>query len=61
MRELLSVLRASAALGRFGAFEDVVDSWKATAEIYAEPGLAARLQKSVVSPVRTDVPAPAGA
>jgi len=54
----LSVLRASAALGRFGAFEDAVDSWRATAEIYADPGLAARLLEPVELPEGTDVAVP---
>ncbi len=42
-RELVQMLRACAALGRFGAYTDLLDSWRATAEIHADPDLARRL------------------
>lgn len=42
-REAVGMLRACAALGRFGAYTDLLDSWKATAAIYADPELARRL------------------
>lgn len=41
--EAVGMLRACAALGRFGAYTDLIDSWKATAEVYADPELARRL------------------
>lgn len=41
--EAVQTLRACAALGRFGAYTDLLDSWKATAEVYADPDLARRL------------------
>jgi hypothetical protein len=42
-REAVQTLRGCAALGRFGAYSDLLDSWKATAEVYADPDLARRL------------------
>lgn len=57
-RELLTVLRASAALGRYGALHDALDSWKATAEIYTDSRLVARLTEPVDTPHDGDVPAP---
>ena len=57
-RELLTVLRACAALGRYGALQDAIDSWKATAEIYTDSHLVARLTDPVDTPHGGDVPAP---
>ncbi len=57
-RELLIVLRASAALGRYGALHDTLDSWKATAEIYTDSHLVAQLTEPVDTPDGGDVPAP---
>lgn len=57
-RELLTVLRASAALGRYGALQDAIDSWKATAEIYTDSHLVARLTDPVPVPHGGDVPSP---
>ena len=42
-REVIGMLRACAALGRFGVYTDLLDSWRATAEVYADPELARRL------------------
>lgn len=41
--EAVGVLRACAALGRFAAYIDLLDSWKATAQVYAVPDLSRRL------------------
>jgi len=49
-RELLIVLRASAAVGRYGALHDTLDSWTATAEIYTDSHLVAQLTEPVDTP-----------
>ncbi len=41
--QAVGMLRACAALGRFGAYTDLLDSWRATAELYADPDLVRRL------------------
>ena len=46
-RELVQMLRACAALGRFGAYADLLASWRATAEVYGDPDLARRLTGAV--------------
>lgn len=58
--ELLAVLRACAAIGRFTAFEDLIDSWRATAEIWSDPALVRRASQAVDVPHGGDVPAPVG-
>ena len=57
--EILDVLRACAALGRFTAFADLVDSWQASAQVWSDPGLARRLLAPVEAPPGGEVPAPA--
>ncbi len=47
---LLETLRGCAALGRFTAFEDLVDSWRVTAEIWSDPASARRLLAPIVAP-----------
>lgn len=42
--EFFRVLRASATVDRFAAFDQMIEAWKSTAEIYADPELLARLQ-----------------
>ncbi len=59
--EFLDVLRACAAIGRFTAFQDLVDSWQATAEIWSDPALARRASRPVDVPHGGDVPVPVGA
>lgn len=59
--ELLETLRACASLGRFTAFENLIDSWQATAEIWSDPELARRLMTPVIEPVGGDVSGPADA
>jgi hypothetical protein len=55
---LLDVLRACAVVGRFIAFENLIDSWQATAEVWSDPELAGRLIEPVDVPHGGDVPAP---
>ena len=47
---VLETLRGCAALGRFTAFEDLVDSWRVTAEIWSDPASARRLLAPIVAP-----------
>lgn len=42
--DAVKTLRACAAVGKFTAYEDFLDSWRATAEVHADPVLAAKLQ-----------------
>lgn len=42
--EFFRVLRASTTVDRFTAFDQMIEAWKSTAEIYAEPGLLARFR-----------------
>ena len=56
---VLETLRGCAALGRFTAFEDLVDSWRATAEIWSDPAAARRLQAPVPAPHGGVVASPA--
>jgi hypothetical protein len=58
--ELVDTLRGCAALGRFTAFEDLVDSWQATAAIWSDPELAASLTVAVAGPDDRPVLPPAG-
>lgn len=44
--EFFRVLRASATVDRFAAFDQMIEAWKSTAEIYADPELLARLRAS---------------
>lgn len=41
--EFFRVLRASATVDRFTAFGQMIEAWKSTAEVYADPDLLARL------------------
>lgn len=52
--ETADTLRACAGVGRFGAFERLVDDWRNTAELWADPSLAAALAEPVGQPI--DVP-----
>jgi Rad3-related DNA helicase len=52
--EFFRVLRASATVDRFAAFDQMIEAWKSTAEIYADPELLARLQE----PGDAAIPAP---
>ena len=56
--ELLEVLRGGASLGRFTAFEHLVESWRASGEIWSNPALARSLRAPITVPPGGDVPAP---
>lgn len=49
--EAAQLLRACAAIGRFGAFVELLDDWRATAEIHADPALVRQLSTPVVEPL----------
>ncbi len=52
--EFFRVLRASATVDRFTAFDQMIEAWRATAEVYADPQLLAQLQ----TPTSEAIPAP---
>ncbi len=58
-RDVLEILRGCAALGRFTAFENFVDAWRATAEIWSDPELARRLLAPIEAPHGGGMAAPA--
>jgi len=60
-REVLDVLRACATVGRFTAFENLIDAWQASAELWSDPELARRLARPVDVPYGGDVLEPEGA
>lgn len=43
--EFFRVLRASATVDRFTAFDQMIEAWRSTAEIYADPELLTRLRE----------------
>ncbi|GAB3665440.1 hypothetical protein GCM10027596_31630 [Nocardioides korecus] len=57
-REVLTTLRACASIGRFTAFENLIDSWAATAEIWSDPELARALAEPIEAPHGSAVPEP---
>lgn len=57
--ELLKTLRACASIGRFTAFENLIDSWAATAEVWSDPELARELMRPVEEPEGSDAVEPA--
>lgn len=48
--EVLKTLRACASVGRFTAFENLIDSWTASAEVWSDPNLARALLQPVETP-----------
>lgn len=57
--DLLKTLRACASIGRFTAFENLIDSWAATAEVWSDPDLARELMRAVEEPEGSDAAEPA--
>ena len=55
---VLETLRGCAALGRFTAFEDLIDSWRGTAELWSDAASARRLPAPIVAPHGGAVAAP---
>lgn len=49
--EAADTLRACASIGRFTAFADLIGDWRATAEIWSDPALAASLSAEVPEPL----------
>lgn len=57
-QEVVEVLVASADLGRFAALEFVIEQWRHTAEVWADPELAASLSNPVQEPINVSVDRP---
>ena len=49
VRELVETIEAFASMGKLARIEVLVAAWKATAEVYAEPELAAKLTEPVTA------------
>jgi len=49
VRELVETIEAFASMGKLARIEVLVAAWKATAEIYAEPELAAKLAAPITA------------
>jgi len=49
--EAADTLRACASLGRYTAFADLIEDWRATAEVWSDPDLAAALSGDIDEPV----------
>lgn len=58
VKEFVSALRAAVEVGRFAAVAEVLDQWRNTAEVWADPELAAFLARAVDEPVGSPVEAP---
>jgi hypothetical protein len=56
IEEATDMLHACASLGRYTAFADLIEEWKATAEIWSDPELAQHLSEDVSTPL--DIPVP---
>jgi hypothetical protein len=57
--EVLKALRACASAGRFTAFENLIDSWAATAEVGSDPQRARALVVPVATPEGSNAAEPA--
>lgn len=51
VKEVTKTLRACASVGRFTAFNDLVDDWQNTAETWADPSLASALSQDIDEPL----------
>jgi len=49
-RELVETVVACVSISNFAPLKDLVNGWKSTAEIYADPELAARLREPAPAP-----------
>jgi hypothetical protein len=49
--EAADTLRASASIGRFTAFADLIQDWRNTAEVWSDAGLAASLSGDITTPL----------
>ncbi|MEQ3549978.1 hypothetical protein WIS52_05805 [Pseudonocardia nematodicida] len=59
--EFVRAVSASAELGRWSLLAQVVQEWKATATVHADPALAAELSRPLDAADHGPVPAPEGA
>ena len=51
MRECAEALSSSGSMDRFDAFAVLLDDWRNTGELYAEPTLASRLTGPIDAPL----------
>lgn len=49
--EAADTLRACASIGRFSAFAELIDEWRATGEVWSDPALAASLGDAIAEPL----------
>jgi hypothetical protein len=57
-REYVETLQACASIGNTARLDEMLCSWKATAEIHADPALLAKLTGPLPAPTRRRVPRP---
>jgi hypothetical protein len=57
-REYVETLQACASIGNTARLDEMLCSWKATAEVYADPTLLAKLTRSLPAPTGRRVPRP---
>lgn len=55
--EAADTLRASASLGRYTAFADLIEDWRSTAEVWSDPALARSLSSPIEEPLDRPVDA----
>ena len=53
--ECAEVLRSCATAGDYSAFAELVEDWRATAEVHRDPELARRLSEAVDEPLGREV------
>ena len=56
-REAVDTLRACAAIGRYAAFDTLIEDWKATAAVWSDPDLARSLSTPIDEPLSEPVDA----
>jgi hypothetical protein len=57
-REYVETLQACASIGNTARLDEMLTSWKATAEVYADPALLLKLTGPLASPTGRRVPRP---
>jgi hypothetical protein len=58
VREYVETLQACASIGNTVCLDEMLCAWKATAEVYADPTLLARLTEPLPAPTGKRVPRP---
>jgi hypothetical protein len=60
VREYVETLQACASIGNTARLDEVLNAWKATAEIHADPDLHAELTRPLPASTGARVPRPSG-